>query len=403
VSEALRVLVIGPGAAGASDALRFEAMIPELARHAIDLVSWTPGDPTVEVDPFGAMEAAVGWSDVLVLRRHYRTWHACYACGFRTLDPAEARVHGGTAEHSVVPAPYFAVRALVGLLEAEPGALGGRSIVYDTDDDIFSADLPPGAEDILERDLVERMLRLADLVTAATPVLAGRLAIRTRAPVRVIRNALDPSWYQAARPAATAEIPGDPRVVYHGATVRLRDYEIARGAVDAVTRDHGTLRRVWLGGDPARLEGVVDEVGPWVRGAREFAAALVAARPDIGLAPLQDTPYNRARSELHWLEYALAGAPAIVTGVDGPGPYDVVRDGVDGFVARSRSDWELHLRSLVASPDLRSELAARARERAMAEYTVATRTPEWVDAYRWAAEHAGLGRARTASGASRAG
>jgi glycosyltransferase involved in cell wall biosynthesis len=377
-------------------------MIPELARHAIELVSWTPGDPTAEVDPFGAMEAAVGWSDVLVLRRHYRTWHACYACGFRTLVHVEARVHGTMAGHSVVPAPYFAVRALVGLLEAEPGALGKRAIVYDTDDDIFAADLPSGAEDILERDLVERMLGLADLVTAATPVLAERLAIRTHAPVRVIRNALDPSWYEAARPAATAQMPGEPRLVYHGATVRLRDYEIARRAVDAVARDHATLRRVWLGGDPARLAGVVDEVRPWVRGAREFAAALGAARPDIGLVPLEDTPYNRARSELHWLEYALAGAPAIVSGVDGPGPYDVVRDGVDGLVACSRSDWERHLRSLVASPDLCLELAARARERVLAEYTVVTRAPEWVDAYRWAAEHAGPGRARTASGAGRA-
>jgi glycosyltransferase involved in cell wall biosynthesis len=399
VTDVLKVLVIGPGAAGASDALRFEALVPELAKHEIELVSWTPGDPTAEVDPFGAMDAAVGWSDVLVLRRHYRTWHACYACGFRTLDPAEARVHGAKADHSVVPAPYFAVRALVGLLEAEPGALGKRAIVYDTDDDIFTADLPSGAEDILERDLVERMLALADLVTVATPVLAERLAPRAHAPVRVIRNALEPSWYEAGRRDEPVDAPGDPRVVYHGATIRLRDYEIARGAVDAVAQDCSTLRRVWLGGGPERLAGVVDEVRPWVRGAREFAAALVAARPDIGLAPLQDTPYNRARSELHWLEYALAGAPTIVSGLDGPGPFDVVRDGVDGLVARDPADWERQLRSLVTSPGLRSELVAAARERLMAEYTVATRAPSWADAYRWAGEHAGAGRARTASGA----
>ena len=400
MTDALRVLVIGPGAAGASDALRFEALVPELAKRAIELVSWTPGDPTAEVDPFGAMEAAVGWSDVLVLRRHYRTWHACIVCGFRTLEPADARAHDGKSEHSVVTAPYFAVRALVGLLEAEPGVLGRRAIVYDTDDDIFSADLPPGAEDILERDLVERMLGLADLVTVATPVLAERLAGRTQARVLVIRNALEPSWYEAGRPDESAEAPGDPRVVYHGATIRLRDYEIARGAVDTVARDCGTLRRVWLGGDPERLAGVVDEVRPWVRGAPEFAAALVAARPDIGLAPLQDTPYNRARSELHWLEYALAGAPTVVSGLDGPGPFDVVRDGVDGLVARGPADWERQLRSLATSPGLRSELVAAARERVLAEYAVATRAPSWADAYRWAAEHAGAGRARTASGAA---
>ncbi len=399
MTATLRVLVIGPGAAGASDALRFEAFVPELARRAVELASWTPGDPATEEDPFGALEAVVSWSDVVVLRRHYRTWHACPGCGLRTLDTGEARSHDRIAGHSVVLAPYFGIRPLIGLLETEPGVLGNRAIVYDTDDDFFSAELPAGAEDLLERDLVERILRLADLVTTTTPVLAERLAPHTSAPVRVVRNAVDPGWYEAGRPDGPAEAPGDPRVIYHGAAVRLRDYEVARPAVDAVARATSTLRRVWLGADAAQLSGVVDEVRPWVRGLPAFGAALVAARPDIGLAPLRDTTYNRARSELHWLEYALAGAATIVSGLAGTGPYDVVRDGVDGLVARSGTDWERQLRSLANSPGLRSEMAARARERVLAEYTVAARAPEWADAYRWAAEHAGLGRARTAASA----
>jgi len=399
MTEPLHVLVVGPGAAGASDALRFEALKPELAKKAVELVSWTPADPTAEPDPYGAIESALGRADVLVLRRHYRTWHACVMCGFRSLDPVEAADHGTLAGHSVIFAPYFVLRALVGLLESEPAALGHRALVYDTDDDVFAADLPAGAEDLLERDLVGRMLALADLVTVATPVLAARLAARTRAPIRIIRNALEPGWYEPAVPVDPAAAPGDPRVVYHGATVRLRDYEVARPAVDAVARARTGLRRVWLGGDPDRLADVVDEVRPWVRGVPEFAAALVAARPDLGLAPLQDTAYNRARSELHWLEYALAGAPTIVTGFDRPGPYDVVRDGIDGLVARSTPDWARHLGSLAASPALRSEIAGRARERVLAEYTVAGRAGEWVDAYRWAAEHAGLGRAGLESAA----
>jgi glycosyltransferase involved in cell wall biosynthesis len=395
----LRVLVAGPGAAAASDALRFVAFVPELARHAVELAIWTPGDPTEEPDPFGRLEEVVGWCDVLVLRRFYRTWHACLGCGFRTLDPIEIKAHGGNVGHPVVPAPYFAMRPLVGLLEAEPGVLGERAIVYDTDDDVFSTDLPPGAEDLLERDLVERILGLADLVTVATPVLAERLAAYTRAPVRVIRNALDPAWYDAGGLDGSSDASGEVRVVYHGAAVRLRDYEIARPAVDEVARDLGALRRIWLGGDATQLPGVVDEVRPWVPGVPEFAASLVAARPDIGLAPLRETPYNLARSELHWLEYALAGAPAVASGLHGPGPYDVLRDGIDGLTARSSEDWARQLRRLAASRDLRLEIAGRARERVLADYTVAARAPEWADAYRWAAEHVGVGRARTGASA----
>jgi len=122
---------------------------------------------------------------------------------------------------------------------------------------------------------------------------------------------------------------------------------------------------------------------------RERAAALVAARPEVGLAPLVDEPFNLAKSELHWLEYSMAGAATIVSGFSEPGPYDVVRDGVDGLVARTDADWLRHMRALAGSRDLRTELAGRARERVLGDYDVAERAGEWADAYRWAAAHGG--------------
>src|SRR5271157_1811868 len=212
MTERLRVLVIGPGEAAATDALRYVALAPALADRAVELVVWTPGDPAAEQNRFGAMQAVIGWADVLVLRRCYRTWHACLNCGYRSLDAAEAGAHGREPGHSVVPAPYFGIRPLVGLLEAEPGVLGPRAIVYDTDDDFSSAELPAGAEDVLERDLIDKILGLADLVTTTTPVMADRLRAQTRAPVRVIRNAVDPAWYATGTAQDATPPLGEPRV-----------------------------------------------------------------------------------------------------------------------------------------------------------------------------------------------
>ena len=124
-----------------------------------------------------------------------------------------------------------------------------------------------------------------------------------------------------------------------------------------------------------------------------FAAELAKAHPDIGLAPLVDEPFNRARSELHWLEYSMAGATTMASGTMGGGPYEVIRDGVDGLLARNKGEWIEGLRRLSASPALRQELAGRARERVLAEYAAADRAAEWAAAYRWAAEHAGRGSA----------
>ena len=129
-----------------------------------------------------------------------------------------------------------------------------------------------------------------------------------------------------------------------------------------------------------------------------FARALRDARPDIGLAPVLDEPFNRAKSELHWLEYTLAGAPTIASRTREPGPYGVIHDGVDGLLAATPDDWSRHLRALAGSADLRAQLVGAARERVLADYTVEARADEWAAAYRWAAEHAGRGSSAAIAG-----
>ena len=91
----------------------------------------------------------------------------------------------------------------------------------------------------------------------------------------------------------------------------------------------------------------------------------------------------------------MAGAPNIATSFGGRGPYDVIRDGTDGLLARTPADWERHLRRLAVSPAMRGELAGRARERVIAEYTVAGRAAEWAEAFGWASSHGGIGRANS--------
>ena len=410
--DELRVLVYGELAAGVSDLYRFGQFRAALAGHGVVLRPWSElGDFTVGIpaipglEPDEAIALGLGsidltpldWADVIVFRRWYSLGFCCAECD--TLAPNRAALagHARLTGHAV-SAPERHLPVLLREL-LQRGAVGrGPAIVYDTDDDLFDVPDWTGLRARVSADLgtIGSILREADLVTASTPVLADRLAPRTGSPVRVVRNALDPAWYVprarapgSAPPAAAADpgAPGaGPRIVYHGVARRLWDYGVARAAVDEIARHVPGTHRVWLGaaGDQA-VDAVVDESLPFVPDPIDFAAALVAARPDIGLAPLVDEPYNRARSELHWLEYSLAGAATVATRTTGPGPYDVIRDGVDGILARTPDDWRRSLLRLARSADLRAELAGRARERVLAESTVAVRAIEWADAYRSAA------------------
>jgi glycosyltransferase involved in cell wall biosynthesis len=237
-------------------------------------------------------------------------------------------------------------------------------------------------------DLVELFIRAADLVTVSTPVLHKLLQPFTPR-THVIRNAVEPTWYSVGVDCAAPA--GEPRILFYGADVRRRDYALCKDAVDDTVRAHPAARRVWLGSDSPGVRGLVDEAHPQVAAGPAFAAAIASLRPHVGLAPLQPSEFASAKSELHWLEYSLAGAVTVASRFPTGGPYDPIQDGQDGLLARGTDEWHGALARLAASPALRSEIAGRARERVLAEYQAEARTAEWAAAYRWAATHPGIG------------
>jgi glycosyltransferase involved in cell wall biosynthesis len=400
VSRPLRVLVYGSTPSGVCDFYRTWMFQPYLAELGIELRAWLqrqpPGPAAGEVPLPWADREPLEWADVLLFRRGEQTYHLCIECSFAHLDRQAAANHARASGHAIQWAANGFLRPLWEALERTPRLLTGRGLVYETDDDLLRIPSWNGNRRVLlrERDLMERMVARADLVTVSTPVLAGRL--RPFNPrVRVVRNAVDRKWYEAAVP--DGDLPGDPRVLYYGNLSRRTQYGACQDAVDEVRRLVPTLRRVWFGApdDPhyrARVEGLVDEVWTYVVGVPAFAAALVRARPEIGLAPLLGDDFDRARSELHWLEYSMAGAVTVASRTMGGGPYDVIRPGVDGFLVKGKAEWREVLLRLARSSSLRAEVAGRARERVLAEYDARRRAEEWAAAFRWAADHAGIGR-----------
>ncbi|HEX7490691.1 MAG TPA: glycosyltransferase [Candidatus Limnocylindrales bacterium] len=395
----VNVLVYGALDAGSCDVFRAGMYADYLATLGVNLRPWTELNvefaPGWENRPQEALDAGrfeidrtdLDWADVVLFRRYYFTSAACLNCDTASRSETEIGLHEQSTGHRVRGPLDRLLRPLWARMESDPSFLGGRAVVYETDDDLLATPAWSGHSAIagLEADLVQSMLGRADLVTVSTPPLE-RMAARFNKSVRLIRNAIEPAWYRD--PAGLPDREGEPRLLFYGVPLRMRDYAVCRDGVDELARSNPKERRIWMGGDTEAIRDMVDEVAPYVRGASAFARALVEARPDIGLAPLADEPFNRGRSELHWLEYSMAGAPTIATRLAGGGPYDVIRDGVDGLLVRGKAEWREALRSLARSPALRAEISGRARERVLAEYRAADRAAEWAAAYRWAAENA---------------
>ena len=402
----IHVLVYGSIGDGVCDVYRLGMYRDRLASLGVEMRTWGEfNDYTIRVPPDYADRlddairngvaqidrAPIDWADVILFRRWYSVAPACETCD-TTGPPAAISAHCAATGHTP-NTPDRLLPALLSTFERQPEVLRGRAIVYETDDDLLAVQPWTAFHRRLQPDrpIIERLLRRADLVTVTTPVLA-RMASRYNDAVRVVRNAIDPAWY--ADPPASSTPDGDLRILYYGVASRLRDYAVCRDAVDDLARRRPGTRRVWLGSDDPAVRAAVDDALPYVEGVPAFARALVNARPDIGLAPVVGDDFDRAHSELHWLEYTMAGAATIASRTMGGGPYDVIRDGVDGLLARNKADWRASMKRLADSPALREELVGRARERVLAEYHADGRAKEWADAYRWAAEHGGWGSAR---------
>jgi hypothetical protein len=398
MSERVRVLVYGGVGSAACDFYRRALYVSRLADLGVDLVSWTPPlqHPSAYAGRwFDAIRDGVAQLDlsemdqaqVVLFSRWSNTHAACTVCGAACASPDGLAEHARSTGHDTLCMDPL-LRLLLPSLLSDPKRR--CALMYDLDDDFFHqpAWVGHGAGLAREMDLVELFIRAADLVTVSTPVLHKLLQPFTPR-THVIRNAVEPTWYSVGVDCAAPA--GEPRILFYGADVRRRDYALCKDAVDDTVRAHPAARRVWLGSDSPGVRGLVDEAHPQVAAGPAFAAAIASLRPHVGLAPLQPSEFASAKSELHWLEYSLAGAVTVASRFPTGGPYDPIQDGQDGLLARGTDEWHGALARLAASPALRSEIAGRARERVLAEYQAEARTAEWAAAYRWAATHPGIG------------
>jgi hypothetical protein len=342
----------------------------------------------------------IDWADVVMFRRYYNTSAKCKECNLASKTPDEIRSHPHQME------------LRDGITEMVWPAFESRShnkgMIYETDDNHFFMKPWNGyfPDVMLERELISRMARRADIITTSTKPIADYYS-RFNDNTRIIRNAIDPSIYTTSN--SRPDYGGDlPRVVYYGSTVRMRDYA---GEYDSAQRKYvggycgkaiedlrNPVKKLWnvfIGVNPGTEHVIApffDEAFHYVENIRKFAETLASSYPDIGIAPLVGDEFDKNKSELHWLEYSMVGAAFVGQKFKyGEAPYSMVRHGVDGMLASNRSEWYNAMKSLVESKDLREQIAGAAKERVLKEYDYKERAQEWAEVFRWAAEHPNYG------------
>jgi len=108
--------------------------------------------------------------------------------------------------------------------------------------------------------------------------------------------------------------------------------------------------------------GIPTETIVWSR--ESEAAALLGL--DIGVMPLDDSPFSQGKCGLKILMYQAAGLPVVCSPVGAN--RDLVEDGRTGLFAVTADDWVDRLGRLLDDPSLARALGERGRARVLERY-----------------------------------
>jgi glycosyltransferase involved in cell wall biosynthesis len=205
---------------------------------------------------------------------------------------------------------------------------------------------------------------------ASTPHLAAAMRAAGMTDVVVIENALDDETrHLADELRARPRRPRDHLLITYGSGTKTHnaDFLEAAPALLRLLRARADVRlrivgELTLPADFETVAAQVEHLPP-----TPFAAYLaLLAESDISLAPLENTPFNDAKSNIKFLEAAILGIPSVCS----PRAHftEIVSEGKTGLLAEGDEAWFSALSRLAGDAELRRRIGEAAYQAAVARY-----------------------------------
>lgn len=265
----------------------------------------------------------------------------------------------------------------------------GIAVVVELDDDfenvhrknIVHSNVQPGNHPESNYEWVKKACEIADWVTVSTAALK-RYAPHGR--VSVLPNYI-PRRFVTTHPVSQRS--GAVRVGWSGTTqTHPTDLQVTKPAVNQVLRD--TDSSLVVVGDG---QGVRDALGiaralpikatGWVH--TDSYMSKLQQSMDIGIVPLDHTPFNEAKSCLKGLEMAACGIPFVASPL--PEYVELAAMGV-GELAKTPGEWRRALSRLIENDYLRVATGEAYRSLVRENYVLEDHVDLWIEAWQLALE-----------------
>jgi glycosyltransferase involved in cell wall biosynthesis len=270
----------------------------------------------------------------------------------------------------------------------------GKRVLYDMDDDFWQVakDNPSVLVSNAMKDQYEGMIKEADAVITPSTVLMKKFKKHFKKPVFLCPNAIDTDFYRE-RPHEQRDVP---IIGYMGASSHWKDLQLIGEVLSKLAEKYDFMFSMYgLVGEPfeamayAYKKILADNTQPekaeYFKSALKFYEQLNGVKMwhtpfmppelhptvlskcdfDIGLAPLEDTVFNRGKSCVKFYEYAGVGTVTIASDVL---PYS---EEVNYRAKNTFKDWYNKIEKLLMNRALRDKVLKEQRE-----YVLKHRTTE---------------------------
>ena len=222
--------------------------------------------------------------------------------------------------------------------------------------------------------LTGKTLRLCDMAITTTEALATELG-RAVPVVYINRNTASKEMVMCAEDAYRHYKKDSKNIwlgYFSGSLTHNKDFDIIRSVLIRVLEKYPWVGLILVGeletsDELRRFEDRIIRKSStdW----RELPKLIIQA--DINLAPLEDTIFNRCKSEIKWIEAALVRVPTIASKI---GAFEVmVEDGVTGILCENNENsWNDNLEKMISDNNLRESIGKKAYVYAINHCTTAS-------------------------------
>lgn len=201
-----------------------------------------------------------------------------------------------------------------------------------------------------------------DAITVTTPTLQDVIG-RYNKNVYVLPNFLDDSIWDFQETPIKDDKQSPVEIMFIGTLTHQPDLQKIAEPLRAIAEKYnGRIAFTFYGPeapDPLKNFGNVRHIAPVTYDYADFATTTRTISADIAIAPLNDNSFNRCKSPIKYMEYAAIGLPCVYSNIT---PYsEVIKDGINGFLADKPDEWVEKLSRLIDDEHLRNRMLANAQ------------------------------------------